>query len=550
MRAILGVAFGVTLLTGTLLADIPSGLALIGAPDRMASSPDAREASRALSTLLGVDVPICESGEPPASPDAQLIKASFKSQNDSVIDHFFGTDASPDVADAVAALRPPSQLRSVNGKLDVTLIARAARVEVGQYALNVAAYNGEYAGPVLRARPGDLLRVRLVNQLNQVTNLHFHGLEVTPQGAGDNMGVIVGVGQSHVYEIRIPRDHRPGVFWYHSHAHGFSERQLMAGLSGMLIIDEPEGVRPAFPGVREQLFVLKNFQASPDGDLYRVLKGYRRDLRTINGQLMPKIEMHPGETQLWRFSNQSADLIYRLKLEGHRFRVMARDASPAVEEATDELIIPSASRVDVLVEGGATGQYRLISERTMTGPAGDDFREQNIGLLVVDGASAPRTARMSPRAPEPDMSAWPVMEKRLVVFSEEDDSSRFYLNGRVFDHQRVDMRAPLGNIEEWTIRNSSDELHVFHIHQVNFQVVEVNGARQPYEGRVDNVTVPINGEVKIRIAFTNPNIVGRFMLHCHILEHEDKGMMAQIEVYDPKAATRSASDARAEPHGH
>ena len=173
-----------------------------------------------------------------------------------------------------------------------------------------------------------------------------------------------------------------------------------------------------------------------------------------------------------------------------------------------------------------------------------------MGLLVVDGAAAPRTARISPRAPEPDMSAWPVMEKRLVVFSEEDDSSRFYLNGRVFDHQRVDMRAPLGNIEEWTIRNSSDELHVFHIHQVNFQVVEVNGARQPYEGRVDNVTVPINGEVKIRIAFTNPNIVGRFMLHCHILEHEDKGMMAQIEVYDPKAATRSASDARAEPHGH
>ena len=550
MRAMLGMVFGASLLTGTLIADVPRGLALIGAPDGGVATPDARAAARELSALLGVDVTICESGAPSGSSDAQLIPARYISQNDSIIDHLFGTDASPDMADAVEALRAPTQLRSANGKLDVTLVARAARVNVGQYELNVAGYNGEYAGPVLRVRPGDLLRVRLVNQLNQVTNLHFHGLEVSPLGAGDNMGVLVGVGQSHVYEIRIPRNHRSGVFWYHTHAHGFSERQLMAGLSGMLIVDEPEGAKPAFPGVREQLFVLKNFQASPDGDVYRVLKGYRRDLRTINGQLMPRIEIHPGEKQLWRFSNQSADLIYRLKLEDHRFRVIARDASPAVEEETDELIIPSASRVDVLVEGGAPGQYRLVSERTMTGPAGDDFREQNIGLLVVGGAPAPRTARLSPRAPEPDMSALPVMAKRLVVFSEEDDSSKFYLNGRVFDHQRVDIRAPLGNVEEWTIRNSSDELHVFHIHQVNFQVVEVNGVQQPYEGRVDNVTVPINGEVKIRIAFTNPNIVGRFMLHCHILEHEDKGMMAQIEVYDPRAGLSSGVDARAESQAH
>ncbi len=94
---------------------------------------------------------------------------------------------------------------------------------------------------------------------------------------------------------------------------------------------------------------------------------------------------------------------------------------------------------------------------------------------------------------------------------------------------------PLGSIEEWTIRNASEELHVFHIHQLPFQVVSLNGKPLPFQGLQDTIDVPIHGEVKIRMAFTDPVIVGRFMYHCHILEHEDKGMMAQIEVYDPKA---------------
>jgi len=96
------------------------------------------------------------------------------------------------------------------------------------------------------------------------------------------------------------------------------------------------------------------------------------------------------------------------------------------------------------------------------------------------------------------------------------------------------VKVPLGSIEEWTVRNASDELHVFHIHQVGFQVLSVNDKPVAFDGLQDTVNVPIHGEVKIRLAFTDPVIVGRFMFHCHILEHEDKGMMAQIEVYDPK----------------
>ena len=91
-------------------------------------------------------------------------------------------------------------------------------------------------------------------------------------------------------------------------------------------------------------------------------------------------------------------------------------------------------------------------------------------------------------------------------------------------------RAELGAIEEWTIRNEADELHTFHIHQGPYQLIEINGVAQPADDHRDIVDVPIKGEVKVIIPFTNPLIVGRFVFHCHILSHEDKGMMATIEV--------------------
>jgi FtsP/CotA-like multicopper oxidase with cupredoxin domain len=109
----------------------------------------------------------------------------------------------------------------------------------------------------------------------------------------------------------------------------------------------------------------------------------------------------------------------------------------------------------------------------------------------------------------------------------------FYVNGRTFDAERIDVRVPVGTIEEWTVRNDSDDMHVFHIHQISFQVVEANGQPVPFTGYVDTVRIPERGELKLRLPFTDRRIIGRFMFHCHVLKHEDKGMMAQIEVYDP-----------------
>src|SRR5262249_30241521 len=110
-----------------------------------------------------------------------------------------------------------------------------------------------------------------------------------------------------------------------------------------------------------------------------------------------------------------------------------------------------------------------------------------------------------------------------------------------FDMERVDTTVNLGDVEEWTIRNESDEMHTFHMHQVAFQVVEVNGQKTDFVGMQDNVNVPVRATVKIILAFTDPAIVGKFAYHCHVLSHEDKGMMAVIEVKPPRGAASQGS---------
>ncbi|MGZ3366433.1 MAG: multicopper oxidase family protein [Caulobacteraceae bacterium] len=455
-------------------------------------------------------------------------------------DALFPSPANLPPSAAVEPLKDALEYRSQNGRLDVTLEAQGGPVILGRFKINGATYNGVYGGPVLRVKPGDVLHMRLVNHLAQATNVHFHGLQVSPQGHGDNSMHMVAPGDAWDYEIAIPKTHPPGVYWFHTHAHSFAERQLMAGLSGTLVVDGFQDQVPATKPLKERLFALKEFAPDRKGDLDRVPKPFNFVIKTINGQLMPRIDIRPGETQLWRFSDQTANTYFRLSLEGHSFTVIGRDSHPVPHpETVREVMLGPSQRMDVLVTAKAPGAYKLVAEKTSTGPAGDMFAAQNMALMAAQAdPSQPPPAPLAPLTVVQDgqkpIPADHIDEKRLVSFSEDPVTGLFFINHTTFDHERVDVKVPLGAIEEWTIRNASDELHIFHIHQVAFQVVELNGKPVSFDGLQDTVNVPIHGEVKIRIAFTDPAIVGRFMFHCHILEHEDKGMMQQIEVYDPK----------------
>ncbi len=455
------------------------------------------------------------------------------------LDALRSTPRTPDAAD-FQPFATPTQYRSENGVLFVTMEARPTSVALGPYSIRGATYNGEYGGPVLRVKPGDTLHFRLVNHLAQNTNVHFHGLGVSPQGRGDDSMHMVRPGESWDYVIAIPKEHPPGVYWYHTHGHDFAERQVMGGLSGTIVIEGFQDQLPATRPLTERLIALKEFSPDGKGGLNNVPKPFNGTIQNINGQLAPVIDMQPGETQLWRLSDQTANTYFRLRLEGHRFTQVGRDARPILHPFNiDEIVIGPSERIDVLVTAVAAGRYQLISEPTATGPVGDMFPPQV--LATVDAASDPGRPAPLPLgelvidAPgQKPIDGDRIDAKRLVSFSEDPITGLFFINHQTFDPERIDLKVPLGSIEEWTIRNASEELHVFHIHQVPFQVLSINGRPVPFQGLQDTIDVPIHGEAKIRIAFTDPIIVGRFMYHCHILEHEDKGMMAQIEVYDPR----------------
>jgi FtsP/CotA-like multicopper oxidase with cupredoxin domain len=447
------------------------------------------------------------------------------------------------------ALAPPLEYRSQNGVLAVTLEAKETRVRLGDRTIDAATYNGSYGGPVLRLKPGDTLRMHFINHLRQITNLHFHGLAVSPLGHGDDAMHMIAPGESWDFVIPIPKDHPPGVYWFHTHGHDFAERQVMAGLSGTIVIEGFQDEVPATRGLTEHLFALKEFYPDRAGKLDKVPKpvGENFLVRSIQGQVNPRIDIRPGETQLWRFSGQTADSYVRLRLAGHSMTVIGRDSRPLLHpETVKEVIIGPAERADVLVTAGAAGQYPLVAESAWTGPAGDRFPPRQLADMVVspDPTRPPPAPLGALTINAPDQKPVPadhIDARRLIVFSEDAlVTGLFFINHQTFDPERADVRVPLGNIEEWTIRNSSEELHVFHIHQLPFQTVSINGKAVPFQGLTDTVDIPIHGEVVIRLAFTNPLIVGRFMFHCHILEHEDKGMMAQVEVYDPHAPAMAA----------
>jgi FtsP/CotA-like multicopper oxidase with cupredoxin domain len=428
----------------------------------------------------------------------------------------------------VETFREPPVVASSAGVLRISLTPKPSTVTVAGQRAMLNAYDGLYIPPTLRVHPADTIRVRLANALAEPTNLHTHGLTVSPRGNSDNVFLRVAPGQTQDYEVRLPANHPSGLYWYHPHPHGFSDEQTRNGMSGALIVD---GLLDSFPTLQhlpERLLLLKDLQVK-NGRVALTPIG-KNTIRTINGMVNPVIVLHPGETQLWRIGNVGADLYYLLTLDRHHFQVVARDGNRRARLTTmDTLRLSPGARVEVLVTAGAPGVYLLRTGDIDTGPAGNQYKGTVMATVRVEGSAAKPVVLPPALLPVEDLRG-KVTNRRTIVLSESKDGNTFFIDGKTFDMNRTDIRVKLGAIEEWTIRNVANELHTFHIHQGPYQLTEINGVPQPPDDHRDIVDVPIRGEVKVIIPFTNPLIVGRFVYHCHILSHEDKGMMATIEV--------------------
>jgi FtsP/CotA-like multicopper oxidase with cupredoxin domain len=428
-------------------------------------------------------------------------------------------------------LRDPPQLVSHGGLLRVRLDVERRRVDVAGRKLWALTYNGHYMPPTLRIRPGDRLELAMRNRLGAATNLHVHGLHVSPAGASDDViHIHIHPGQTFHYSYRFPADLAPGTYWYHSHQHAMSAPQVAGGMSGIIVVDGlKRHLPPALRGITEHVIALKDFQVQGDAVRTSDLHIGAPTNRTVNGQLNPTIHIRPGEVQLWRLANISANIYYNVHLGGQPFQVIAHDANPVDRVwPAGSLLLAAGARFDVLVRGGPPGRTRLETLPYSTGPAGNSFPRATLATVVSEGAPVRPVALPTTFAPTEDLGRAAIARRHTIVFSENKAGTEFFINGRQFDMNRVDLRSKLNTVEEWTIRNDSDEEHSFHLHTDDFQLMSVNGRPHHAHGWQDTASVPARGRIVIRVHFTD--FTGKTVLHCHILNHEDDGMMAILQI--------------------
>jgi suppressor of ftsI len=427
-------------------------------------------------------------------------------------------------------LQDPAELLSHNGVLRTRIVVSRQQVVVGGRKLWALTYNDRYMPPTLRIRPGDRLELAMENRLNEHTNLHVHGLHVSPSGNSDNIFIHIEPGKTFQYSYQFPKSLRPGTYWYHSHAHPFSAPQVAGGLSGIIMVDGlQQYMPPDLRHITEHVIALKDFQLEGDAVKTQGLHIGAPTNRTVNGQLNPTIRIRPGEIQLWRLANISANIYYNVRLQGQRFQVIVHDGTPTDRVWTaDSLLLAAGARFSVLVRGGPAGRTELQTLAYNTGPAGNQFPQATLATLVSAGTPVHPAPKMPSGsfAPTVDLSRAAIAARRTIVLSE--NKNHYFINGKQFDPNRVDIRSKLNTVEEWTIRNDSNEEHSFHVHVDHFQLMSINGQPHAGHGLQDTASVPPKGQLVIRIRFET--YTGKTVLHCHILNHEDAGMMAVLEI--------------------
>lgn len=449
-----------------------------------------------------------------------------------------------------AELTQPPLLDSRDGRLQVELAA-AAGMQLAGRSTHALGYNATSPGPTLRVRPGDELAVRLTNHLDQPTNLHTHGLRVSPLANSDNPFLRIDPGTSFDYLIRIPPNHPAGTFWYHPHHHRMVADQIFGGLAGALLVEQPPEHSPQLPVTADRVLLVTDITLEANGTVAQPSTmdrnmGRQGELVLVNGQHQPTIPAVPGALQRWRIINACVSRVLAIRLQEHQLLHIAHDGTFLPAPATKEqVILAPGNRADVIVRPTAAGRYELTAEPFQRGDMG------MMGGMMGGGNAASGSATLAtmdtqgtPVAPSPLPATLPaetpptgqVVTQRQIAFQMSMGDMggmggmgmAFTIDGRTFDPQRDDQTTTLGATEEWTVTNTSPLAHPFHLHVWPFTVLAISDNTPPLGIPQDVVLIPPRGWVRLRIPFTT--FAGRSVYHCHILDHEDLGMMATVNV--------------------
>jgi FtsP/CotA-like multicopper oxidase with cupredoxin domain len=449
---------------------------------------------------------------------------------------------------------------------DVSIAAAEASVRVNGTQARLLTYNGKFIAPTIRAGQGDLVRLHFRNDLpgkgtfnvlgheRGITNVHVHGWHVTPGNnpngtPADNVHIPVPVGGTLDYEYDLSKQ-RPGTLaLYHPHVHGTVAEQFWGGLVGALSVDD--GPITALQTFESRILVLKDITISsgapaPYTSMMEYMHGKEGDVVTVNAQVNPALAIRPGEVKRLRFLNASTARFYRIAIQGHTLYVVGSDGGLLDKPyPVTEILMAPGERVDVLVKASTTtGKYKVLAlpyarQGMMTSP------QITLMTLVVGGT---RASGVIPSIVNPaavrlagDTSMLPRAQFALSM-----GQGRGYINGVTFDIladgtiQATERHSMVGTEEIWEIVNQSGMDHPWHQHVNDAQVISMSGgdaAMAKYAALYtaapaykDTIIVPKWGSVTLRIPIRD--FSGMTMFHCHILEHEDIGMMGMWHIME------------------
>lgn len=426
-------------------------------------------------------------------------------------------------------LTDPQRIASSGGLLETTMTMALSPTMFAGKPVTSWVPNGSFPGPTIVLNPGDTWKNTLVNNLDDCTNVHTHGFHVSPKNNSDNIFLMINPGETFDYEYQIPADHSPGIYWYHPHCHGNTAAQTTAGLTGAMLIRGGLDNFPGIAGLTDRLLYVQGSQFDGNGNMIPFdQQSVSTRLHTVNAQYQPTIAIQPGETQRWRIANACSDDFLMLQLQGHTMYEIAKDGNPCKHVVpVDQILLGPAERVEVLVQASSTpGSYQLASL-----PWGIDYQAQPeflLATMVVSGPALEPQPLPTDLIPFTDLSTLPVDRYRVTAFQELGPPLFLAIDGKHFNPDVIDQTVKLGALEEWVVKNESTHVHPFHIHVNDFQVVAVNGQAVEADSLDDTINLPPEGEVTVRIPFKDFD--GKFVYHCHILSHEDFGMMATVEV--------------------
>ncbi|EAI4415557.1 multicopper oxidase family protein [Campylobacter fetus] len=409
----------------------------------------------------------------------------------------------------------------------------------------VYTYNGTIPAPKIEVFEGDNVEILVKNRLSEPTTIHWHGLLVAPEQDGNPHDHILA-GEERVYRFNLPMG-SAGTYWYHPHPHHIASKQVFMGLAGAFVVKSKQDVLSDL--VEKDLMIsdlrLDENAQIPNNNLTDWLNGREGEFILINGQYKPKIRLVTNERI--RIYNATSARYLRLKIHGANFILVGTDGGLIQKPIyKDEIFLTPASRVEVLIQSSKSGEFKLESlyynrDKMMV-------QEEPKTLFLADiilenkDISIPDKLRELPRLEEPKSFKEIIMSenhsKMMQIMNSKDDNeikaalaSMFLMNSKTYDLNRTDLISEVGVVEEWVVNNNSHMDHPFHIHGTQFEVIssKLNNVVSKPEFRAlrDTINVRPNEEIRLRM---KQDFVGTRMFHCHILEHEDLGMMGNLEV--------------------